>query len=91
MRRPALSLLAVVLSTACGPQDAAPGPGSQVDLETLNIELSRMSGPITDPSHFAPLCDAMGYPLVGNIVSKTGPNPSHSASSFCAELRAGRK
>jgi hypothetical protein len=88
MRRPTLSLLAVVLSTACGPQEAAPAPGSQPDLEALNVELSGTYGPISDPSHFAPLCDAKGYPLVGNIVSK---GTSHTASAFCAELRAGRK
>lgn len=92
MRRPTLSLLAVVLSTACGPADAPPGPpgaapGPQVDLEALNAELSGTYGPITNPSHFAPLCDARGYPLVGNIVSKS----QHTASSFCAELRDGRK
>jgi hypothetical protein len=88
MRRPTLSLLAVVLSTACGPQDAAPAAASQQDLEALNVELSATYGPIADPSHFAPLCDALGFPLVGNIVSK---GTSHTASSFCAELRAGRK
>lgn len=76
MRRPTLSVLAVVLSTACGPS---------VDpkaLEPLNQELTTktLDQAVADRDHFSPLCDENGYPLVGNIASKGGA----TASEFCA-------
>lgn len=41
-------------------------------------------------SHFRPLCDADGYPLVGNLVRK-GPPPTagdgYPPSRFCADVR----
>ena len=84
MKRPTLSILAVALSTACGP-----GPQQQVDtrtLDALNQELSnvQLQEAMVQRLHFAPLCDENGYPLVGNIVSKT---TGATASGVCAELR----
>ena len=84
MRRHTLPLLAVVLSTACG----LPAPGEQMekeDLDRLNQELIYASSDVrmVDRAHFRPLCDAFGYPLVGNIVSKGG----NTASEFCALIR----
>ncbi|MFO0612250.1 MAG: hypothetical protein U0414_06670 [Polyangiaceae bacterium] len=38
-------------------------------------------------AHFRPLCDADGYPVVGNVVRKVS---GYGASSFCSELRARR-
>lgn len=80
MRRPALSILVVALSTACGPQT------DPQQLEPLNQELSATpyDQAMANRSHFAPLCDDRGYPLVGNIVSKTSGT---TASTFCAALR----
>ena len=39
-------------------------------------------------AHFRPLCDADGYPLVGNVLTKapSGVQPS----VFCADVRAKR-
>jgi len=82
MRRPALSILAVALSTACGPDTT--------NLEPLNQELAQTSyeQAIANKIHFAPLCDQNGYPLCGNIVSKGGGGTSGTtASRFCASLR----
>jgi hypothetical protein len=84
MRKPTLSLLAVVFSTACGT-----GAEPQ-DLEALNQELyvTPLQQAVDHKAHFAPLCDAQGYPLVGNIVSK----PSGTqASQFCAVAFQARK
>lgn len=41
-------------------------------------------------SHFRPLCDAQGYPVVGNVYRKAS---GYQTSTFCSELRArdGRK
>jgi hypothetical protein len=77
-RRTALSVLAVTAATACG---GALAP----DLDALNQELSRRSytQAMTERSHFAPLCDEHGYPLVGNILSKGGT----TASLFCEATR----
>lgn len=97
MRRPTLSILAVALSTACGPQEAGETSGPAADntrnphdnLQALNEELVSTSWreAVSRLDHFAPLCDANGYPLVGNIVSKGGT----TASEVCAEVRARKK
>jgi hypothetical protein len=83
MRRPTLPLLAVALSTACGPQIET------TQLEPLNRELAAttLADALSRKTHFAPLCDDHGYPLVGNIVSKS--DPAATASNFCAALRNG--
>jgi hypothetical protein len=39
-------------------------------------------------STFRPLCDADGYPLVGNIANKRGV---YQPSKFCAEVRKANK
>jgi hypothetical protein len=38
-------------------------------------------------AHFRPLCDARGYPLVGNLIRK---GPTYQPSQFCKEIREGR-
>ena len=91
MRRPSLSILAVAFTTACGPQYSdVPGPdrgtSQNQDLQVLNEELSvtQLEVALRDMRHFLPLCDANGYPLVGNIHSKT---QGATASQFCAATR----
>lgn len=90
MRKPTLSLLAVVFSTACGPQHAmtAEQRQQQADqLRPLADELNRTSlrGALENRGHFSPLCDENGYPLVGNVVGKVPPQTS--VADFCAEQR----
>lgn len=99
MRKPALSILAVALSTACGPQ-TIPAPGGPEtgeppahtergqSLQALNQELARtwFQDAIKMRPYFEPLCDAEGYPLVGNIASKGGT----SATEFCSFVRTTR-
>lgn len=92
MRRPTLSILAVVLSTACGPGPEAEPPGPKLgpaDLDQLNQELANTYHPLTraEMLHFAPLCDDRGYPLVGNIASKS----NYTASEVCTALRGEKK
>ncbi len=42
--------------------------------------------------HYRPLCDAQGYPLVGNVAAKSFDSKPHlTASAFCAEVRAQKK
>lgn len=86
MRRSTLPLLAVVLSTACG----LPAPGEETDpakLDQLNQELAfnSLESAMKNRAHFAPLCDAFGYPLVGNVVSKAPPQTT--AAEFCTAIR----
>ncbi len=84
MRRPTLPLLAVVFSTACGVASPEAVPADKAELDQLNQELVNIYDVRrADRTHFRPLCDAFGYPLVGNIASKGGS----TASEFCALIR----
>jgi len=58
------------------------------ELLALRTELleAQPEAALTAMAHFRPLCDADGYPLVGNVANKvqtTGLQPSQ----FCAEVR----
>lgn len=45
------------------------------------------AGAARDP-HYRPLCDADGYPLVGNVVSKaSGPPVGASITMLCQQMR----
>lgn len=89
MRKPTLPLLAVVLSTACGPgpvsEERVP-PLNDAQRDALNQELANTNSreAMANLTHFAPLCDANGYPLVGNLVTKTS---DITASQLCAAIR----
>ncbi|MBL8949443.1 MAG: hypothetical protein JNK82_01610 [Myxococcaceae bacterium] len=85
MRKPTLSLLAVVLSTACGHAQRELTPEEKQELTPLAGELNRTkkSDALANRSRFAPLCDENGYPLVGNVLSKTSPETT--VAEFCAE------
>lgn len=68
---------------------AAPLPVKATDpvLLALRDQLigSDRAGVMTQRDHFRPLCDADGYPLVGNMIRKGGPD--YQPSQFCAEVR----
>ena len=80
MKRTTYSILAIALSAACGPPPS--------DLTDLNEELrtKALSEALASSNHFSPLCDAAGYPLVGNINGKVAT----TATEFCAALREAR-
>lgn len=78
------------------PDDEAPP-----ELLELRADLAETGreGALDSKPHFRPLCDADGYPLVGNMVPKapddsmTGylvelPLPPYQPSEFCTEVRA---
>lgn len=94
MKRKAIPVLAIALTAttlACSgavadPISTSPIPtATQTDLDALNVELSNTVLPsaLERRDHFRPLCDAKGYPLVGNINSKGGT----TATEFCAAVR----
>lgn len=64
-------------------------PDHQAELNTLLGELLRTDKDIamTTLSHFRPLCDDLGYPLVGNVQRK-GIGTNFQPSQLCAEVRA---
>ncbi len=94
MKRKAIPLLAVAISStaiACGATAPAPDPqpsptpsGTKGELEVLNEELSgvTLDMALERKDHFRPLCDAKGYPLVGNINAK-----GTTVTQFCAAVR----
>jgi hypothetical protein len=71
-----------------GPTGAEPPPDDKAPpaLIKLRFELfaAGRDGARAQTSHFRPLCDRDGYPLVGNMASKGN---LYQPSEFCAELR----
>jgi hypothetical protein len=63
-------------------------PQPQTNLEALRTELLSIprDQAMAAMAHFRPLCDAAGYPLVGNVASKA-PTPVLQPSELCAEVR----
>jgi len=76
------------------PARSAPPPDPEVPtaLLALRAELETVAAPeaLARLSHFRPLCDAEGYPLVGNMARKAPPGADRNAapSTFCAAVRA---
>lgn len=65
----------------------------KIRLLQLQGELSMLSVPeaMAQSQKFRPLCDEKGYPLVGNMARKGGPDDTKktlTASEFCETLRA---
>jgi hypothetical protein len=95
--RPRQKLIAALLFTTaplvsgCLIEDDAdsqmqPEPLDEVALTDLRDELLATPGTevLAQMDHFRPLCDEQGYPLVGNVATKSvGMQPSQ----FCAEVR----
>lgn len=85
----AILLLSAVPTLAQASPDAHTPPRD----EDAKPELVALRGKLFDagkdkaleqPSKFRPLCDAEGYPLVGNVANKRG---LYQPSAFCAEVR----
>ncbi len=95
MKRTTFSVLAVLTTSACGPEAQVPRPTAEPaqpatsqasQLEQLNEELSNifvLDEALAQREHFKPLCDESGYPLVGNLVTK-----GITANEFCGALRS---
>jgi hypothetical protein len=70
--------------------DASPPqpPPPPADLDALRTELLNTTpdAALAQMTHFRPLCDKDGYPLVGNVASKV-QLPGLQPSAFCAEVR----
>ncbi len=93
------SILAVLLLSAA-PAAASPGrdaerkppPDEKVSRQIRDLRADLINAgrerALGDMPRFRPLCDADGYPLVGNIGNK--PNV-FQPSKFCAEVRKARK
>ena len=66
---------------------ATPTDGTPSTLHALRDELATKTEPqaLAALPHFRPLCDAQGYPLVGNL-SRKGPAP-YGPAAFCAAVR----
>jgi len=86
---------APLASSGCFVDDQDPTPQVEdmdvnvpPDLLTLRTELlsSQPDAALTAMGHFRPLCDAEGYPLVGNVANKV-QKPGLQPSEFCAEVR----
>jgi hypothetical protein len=51
------------------------------------LDIAGRESALAKETHFRPLCDEEGYPLVGNLVRKS-PGQPFQPSAFCAEVRA---
>lgn len=86
---------AVVSGNETPPPPLPPGPKASLHPDhkaQLNTLLAQMlDAPKADvdaqTSHFRPLCDDLGYPLVGNVQRKGSPE-GYQPSEFCAQVRA---
>ena len=96
------SLIPIFLFTSTTAQaaDAVPPPPPDAEVAPELIQLRGDMAELTaqqvlqNKSHFRPLCDEQGYPLVGNLLPKE-PDDSmqgyvapYQPSQFCAEVRA---
>jgi len=94
-----LGAVALVSAPACSqPTVAADRPTASAtpaasnpppNLPTLQQELATAGRDkaLAAAAHYRPLCDADGYPLVGNLTRKM---PDYQVSAFCAEVRKAR-
>lgn len=82
----------VVALTASAAAIAAPArePSKDPKLLALAEELgsTEKDQALARLPYFRPLCDADGYPLVGNLVRK---GATYQPSAFCADVRAREK
>ena len=75
------------------PGEVAPAvaPNEKIALLQLQFALAELplKEAVAQNKRFRPLCDAQGYPLVGNVARKGGMDeaPQLQASKFCSELR----
>lgn len=66
-----------------------PKQATKAQLATLRGELIAAGrvGATTQRARFRPLCDADGYPLVGNLVRKGDDSADYQPSAFCTDVR----
>jgi hypothetical protein len=74
---------------AASPNEHAPPPeDAKVSRALLDLRGAMMNAgrdqAQTNLARFRPLCDKDGYPLVGNLVGKTGV---YQPSQFCSDVR----
>jgi hypothetical protein len=76
---------AAAMLSAPSPSSA---PSEDPKLLALRTELGALKRDeaLKQVEHFRPLCDANGYPLVGNLQRKA-PDPELMPSEVCAEIR----
>ncbi len=78
---------------------AAPAPDDQVPYELLELRDELVNAgeraALDDMPRYRPLCDAEGYPLVGNVLPKDSDesvfvymDPTFQPSEFCKQVRA---
>ena len=78
---------------------AAPAPDDQVPYELLELRDELVNAgeraALDDMPRYRPLCDAEGYPLVGNVLPKGSDesvfvymDPTFQPSEFCKQVRA---
>jgi hypothetical protein len=85
----------LITSAACieSTEDRAPSDeNAPPELLSLRAELAAAepATALARMPHFRPLCDAEGYPLVGNVANKApgaAPSPGLQPSQFCAKVR----
>ena len=96
------TLIPILLLSPCVAAAAAiaagPPPDHKVSHELLELRGSLVSDNVesvlANVPHYRPLCDADGYPLVGNVLPKVDPetgittNPTVQPSQFCTQVRS---
>ncbi len=81
----------IVLGPGAGEDAPAPAtPAHREAIRALTRELRQtdLAQAVQHMDRFRPLCDADGYPVVGNVMTKAVPEPAPEAVAFCAEVRA---
>lgn len=84
----------VTAAPSAAAQHAAPPSDDKADSKLLALREKLYAAgkqkALADEATYRPLCDADGYPLVGNLARKSPEGP-FLASDFCAEVRAKKK
>ncbi|HKE20590.1 MAG TPA: hypothetical protein VKB80_37205 [Kofleriaceae bacterium] len=87
-----LSAAPAMASPGRGGKAKSPPPDASVPRQLLDLRASLLNAgkeaAQRDVGRFRPLCDADGYPLVGNIANKSN---MYQPSQFCADVRKAGK
>lgn len=79
---------------AAGPEHAPPPPDDKADPKLIELrarlDLAGRDTALANEKTFRPLCDAEGYPLVGNLMRKS-PTQPFGPTAFCAEVRSKKR
>jgi hypothetical protein len=85
------------IATAAPPPDEE-APAELIELRGELVDAGEQTA-LQTIARFRPLCDAEGYPLVGNILPKDGadappmapPPEMYQPSAFCEDVRSGQR